>query len=1007
MWSLGCVVAELFLGWPLYPGSSEYDQIRYISQTQGVPRDHMLNNASKTTKFFYRDREASFPFWRLRTPEEVEIETKIKSKEARKYIFNCLEDMGQVNVPTDLERGELLAEKVDRREFIDLLTKMLTMDQEARITPSEALNHPFVSMSHLADYAHCSIVKASARMMESCKRPAASNNNNSNNNNTNNPPPPPLQTQLMAAAAAATMAVPRTNNGNVTLTFNNQLSRHHPGLAAAVRERSTAYDAHAAAAAAGLVPQAAAAALLQMPGNYQPLASPATKHVVVQQQAAQIQAPPPTQYVPVTMVENGRHIMAAAVQQASSAWTHAARPQMAIVPSWPQPNGAGAENLLQPLFAAPDPEAWLRPLQEQQAAALAAAPAVFPVVYDSRSGAATYVSSGSKRSTKPTNPPPAHSNSSVYSSSSSSMRYVKKEPTQLSPVKKRIKENKDHYVVTEGTYHYGVSPPTSSHSRRAMAGQSGGGSAITIHDTPPLAHHHSIHHHHSHHVGRQQQPSPLPVAPKPVPEVITISDSDDESAEIEKQHLSSMSGPSSSAAGGQGNVTVTKKSSAALGSSSCNSPTPLTINPHKEKDQLTVIKPSPSSGAISNTSSGPGSACPSVMPVMGVEPTLNQNYSTQSTPVNRSQAPSCVTVTDSDEDSQQQRLILAAQQQQQQQLHLQQHQQPQACSSSSGAPASSSSSKTAAVSSSAGTTLGQSSSSTQVKNEPYSSMSRKNRLLQKAQSEYLLSDFKAEQQSRDCGREQQLSHSASFDVGPPPERLERDKYRQELLEQQIIRERERERESHAASRERDLAAAAAREAIRAERELASLQRGIELAPPVAHQGPSNSVVADSYAQAMAREYITQNQPPPPPAAHSGNQAPTTLHPQYRHTSPSTHHHHLSQAHQAQSDFYAAAVAGALFPHPSQHPTTVYVTTSGHYHHHQQHMAPPPPAHHSRQPQLVAAAPPPNALAANHPLPAHMPTHVNAAQAAAAAALFQPAAPYGYAPLSPGKTRYLY
>lgn len=31
MWSLGCVVAELFLGWPLYPGSSEYDQIRSAS----------------------------------------------------------------------------------------------------------------------------------------------------------------------------------------------------------------------------------------------------------------------------------------------------------------------------------------------------------------------------------------------------------------------------------------------------------------------------------------------------------------------------------------------------------------------------------------------------------------------------------------------------------------------------------------------------------------------------------------------------------------------------------------------------------------------------------------------------------------------------------------------------------------------------------------------------------------------------------------------------------------
>ena len=102
MWSLGCVVAELFLGWPLYPGSSEYDQIRYISQTQGLPSERMLNSATKTTKFFYRDMESSYPFWRLKTPEEHEAETGIKSKEARKYIFNCLEDIGQVCQQTSL-----------------------------------------------------------------------------------------------------------------------------------------------------------------------------------------------------------------------------------------------------------------------------------------------------------------------------------------------------------------------------------------------------------------------------------------------------------------------------------------------------------------------------------------------------------------------------------------------------------------------------------------------------------------------------------------------------------------------------------------------------------------------------------------------------------------------------------------------------------------------------------------------------------------------------------------
>jgi homeodomain interacting protein kinase len=42
IWSLGCVMAGLFLGWPLYPESSEYDQIIYISQTQGLPNQNIL-----------------------------------------------------------------------------------------------------------------------------------------------------------------------------------------------------------------------------------------------------------------------------------------------------------------------------------------------------------------------------------------------------------------------------------------------------------------------------------------------------------------------------------------------------------------------------------------------------------------------------------------------------------------------------------------------------------------------------------------------------------------------------------------------------------------------------------------------------------------------------------------------------------------------------------------------------------------------------------------------------
>jgi len=400
MWSLGCVVAELFLGWPLYPGSSEYDQIRYISQTQGLPAEHMLNNASKTVKFFYRDRDTSYPFWRLKTPEEHEGETKMKSKEARKYIFNCLEDMGQVNVPTDLERGELLAEKVDRREFIDLLKRMLTMDQERRITPSEALNHPFLTMAHMADYAHCSNVKSSAQKMEICKRTPVA-------------PPPHTAATLMAAGV---------RSGNVTLTFNNQLAGR-VGAAAqvvngrAVLERSAAYDAHFQAASAAQLVQGA---LLPVPSY--PASSPTANRgavVAVGGGLGQVQ-----QYVPVTMVEQGGRLMVGA------SWAAPSGRQMTLVPSWQQPTLQQPGTLLVPA------DDWRRPIlpENAQGIRIAQEPSMFPVVYD-RPVAANRDNYSGKRSTKPVQ--------------TTQNRFVKKEVTQLSPVKKRIKENKDHYIVAE------------------------------------------------------------------------------------------------------------------------------------------------------------------------------------------------------------------------------------------------------------------------------------------------------------------------------------------------------------------------------------------------------------------------------------------------------------------------------------------------------------------------------------------------------------------------------
>ncbi|KAJ7344504.1 hypothetical protein JRQ81_000454 [Phrynocephalus forsythii] len=181
MWSLGCVIAELFLGWPLYPGALEYDQIRYISQTQGLPAEQFLNIGTKTTRFFCKEADSPYSGWRLKTLEEHEGETGMKSKEARKYIFNSLDDIVHVNMMMDLEGSDLLAEKADRREFVNLLKKMLLIDADLRITPLDTLNHPFVTMKHLLDFPHSNQVKSCFHIMDVCKYRSNSCDTNSHN----------------------------------------------------------------------------------------------------------------------------------------------------------------------------------------------------------------------------------------------------------------------------------------------------------------------------------------------------------------------------------------------------------------------------------------------------------------------------------------------------------------------------------------------------------------------------------------------------------------------------------------------------------------------------------------------------------------------------------------------------------------------------------------------------------------------------------------------------------
>ncbi|XP_070620895.1 homeodomain-interacting protein kinase 4 [Erythrolamprus reginae] len=151
MWSLGCVMAELHLGWPLYPGNNEYDQIRYICETQGMPRPALLNAARKAHLFFKRSQHPEVVnSWQLKTPAEYLADTKVKSVERRKYVLKSLDQMETVNVHKMIYPDtEALAEYFDLRSMVELIKRMLTWDSHERITPSAALKHPYISTQPL------------------------------------------------------------------------------------------------------------------------------------------------------------------------------------------------------------------------------------------------------------------------------------------------------------------------------------------------------------------------------------------------------------------------------------------------------------------------------------------------------------------------------------------------------------------------------------------------------------------------------------------------------------------------------------------------------------------------------------------------------------------------------------------------------------------------------------------------------------------------------------------
>jgi len=169
MWSLGCIVVELFLGLPLFPGSSEYNQVARITEMLGMPPTWMLEMGKQSNEFF---EKASDEFgrkqYRLKSMEQYAREHGTKEQPSKRYFSatNLPDIINNYPMPrknmkqAEVERGKIFhrmkssfdweysncwAEMNNRKAFIDFAQGLLNLNPLERWTPNQAKLHPFIT----------------------------------------------------------------------------------------------------------------------------------------------------------------------------------------------------------------------------------------------------------------------------------------------------------------------------------------------------------------------------------------------------------------------------------------------------------------------------------------------------------------------------------------------------------------------------------------------------------------------------------------------------------------------------------------------------------------------------------------------------------------------------------------------------------------------------------------------------------------------------------------------
>lgn len=144
IWSLGCIAAELFLGLPIFPGASQYDQLsRIITTMQCVPSADMIVRCRFGAKYFTQSSDGGALC--LKRREVFVRENPSESSVVVKKYFGSLETWRDLAMSVQKDRLVSPSDFKQRDSFIDIVCRMLAFNPADRWAADGLLCHPFMT----------------------------------------------------------------------------------------------------------------------------------------------------------------------------------------------------------------------------------------------------------------------------------------------------------------------------------------------------------------------------------------------------------------------------------------------------------------------------------------------------------------------------------------------------------------------------------------------------------------------------------------------------------------------------------------------------------------------------------------------------------------------------------------------------------------------------------------------------------------------------------------------